>query len=277
MKDFVSVIIPVFNRGDELKRALKSVLNQTYQDFEIIIIDDCSQIEINNAVKNFKDKRIRLFRNDENKGVSYSRNIGIKQSNYDIICFLDSDDEWIRDKIRLQVEFLKKNKNLNVVHTEEIWIRNSKRVNQGKRHIKSGGDIFERSLELCLMSPSSIMLKKNIFDRYGCFNETLPVCEDYDLWLRISAFEHVGFIEKPLIYKYGGNSDQLSKKYEAMDKFRVMSLINIYKNLTLPKDKREALIKTALKKIAILLNGAVKRDKILDKKLYESWLKLFNN
>jgi len=277
MNDFISVIIPVFNRENEFKRALTSVINQTYQNFEIIIIDDCSNNNIYNIIKGFNDKRIKFFKNKENKGVSYSRNTGIKNSQYDIICFLDSDDEWFKDKLKLQINFLIKNKNLNVVHAEELWIRNFKRVNQGKRHKKSGGDIFIRSLELCLMSPSSIMLKKNIFERYGYFNEKLPVCEDYDMWLKISAFESVGFIEKPLIYKYGGHSGQLSRKYEAMDKFRVMSLVDIYKNFDLPKDKKEALINTAVKKIKILINGAVKRNKVSDKILYEHWLKLFND
>src|SRR4030042_3601558 len=163
MNDFISVIIPVFNRENELKRALTSVINQTYQNFEIIIIDDCSNNDIYNIIKSFNDKRIKFFKNTENKGVSYSRNTGIKNSQYDIICFLDSDDEWFKDKLKLQIDFLKKNKKLNVVHTEEIWIRHLKRVNQGKRHKKSGGDIFIRSLDLCLMSPSSIMIKKNIF------------------------------------------------------------------------------------------------------------------
>ncbi len=275
MNDFISVIIPVFNRENELKRALKSVINQTYQNFEIIVIDDCSDDDIHTIAESFNDYRIKYFRNPENKGVSYSRNKGIKNSRYDIICLLDSDDEWLPDKLKLQLDFLLKNKSLNVVHTEEIWIRNHKRVNQGIRHKKSGGDIFIRSLELCLMSPSSIMLKKNIFVKCGYFNEELPVCEDYEMWLKITASEQVGFIEKPLIYKYGGHSDQLSRKYEAMDKFRVMALIDIYNTIDLTEDKRAALIKTAVRKLRILINGAAKRDRIEDKHLYENWLKLF--
>jgi hypothetical protein len=161
------------------------------------------------------------------------------------------------------------------VHTEEIWIRNEKRVNQKKVHQKSGGDIFARSLKLCLMSPSSIILHKDVFFQYGFFDENLVVCEDYDMWLRILSHEEVGFIEKPLILKFGGHSDQLSRKYAAMDKYRVMSLMKIMNECPLSEEKLAALKKAALEKLDILINGANKRGLTKDAAEYLLWRKNF--
>ncbi len=275
MENYVSVIIPAYNRLNLLERSIKSVLNQKHQQFELIVIDDFSDENIESLINKINDNRIKFYRNDKNKGVSYSRNIGFKNSEYNLIAFLDSDDEWIPDKLYKQLEFLKQNPFINLVHTEEIWIRNGKRVNQKKHHKKNGGDIFTPSLELCLISPSSVLIKKKIFNKYGLFDESLPVCEDYDLWLRITAFEEVGFISTPLIIKYGGHSDQLSRKYEAMDKYRVISLINLYKNLKIKKEKKVQIRITILKKTNILLNGALKRKKYDDADIYKKWIKDF--
>lgn len=275
MNDFVSVIIPVYNRVEQLKRAIESVINQSFADFELIIIDDGSSLDIKSVISSFNDNRIVYLKNEQNKGVSYSRNRGILSSKGKYISFLDSDDKWFKRKLEEQVKFFKENRELRLVHTEEIWIKNGKRMNQKKRHKKSSGDIFERSLELCLISPSTVMIKREIFDKYGYFDESLPVCEDYDLWIRITAFEKIGFIEKPLIYKYGGHSDQLSRKYEAMDRFRVISMMNLFKNNNLPNDRREAIKSIALKKISILISGAKKRDKLSDLELYLKWHDFF--
>lgn len=272
MQGYVSVIIPVFNRITYLTRAIESVLSQTHRYFEIIIIDDNSLEDIKTIIDKFHDNKIIYIRNNKNMGVSYSRNIGIKRSKYDLIALLDSDDEWLPKKLEFQIKYLKEHPEYDIVHTEEIWIRNGKRVNPKKKHQKSGGDIFERSLELCLMSPSSILLKRSVFDKHGLFDETLPVCEDYDMWLRILAFEETGYIETPLIIKYGGHSDQLSRKYHSMDKYRVMSLMKIYKNENINKIKKEAIRTILLNKTKILLNGAMKRDNKNDIALYKSWI-----
>lgn len=277
MSEKVSVIIPVYNRIEELKRAIKSVLNQTFNDFELIIIDDGSTCNVKEVIDSFDDERIRFFRNENNRGVSFSRNRGIMLSKTNLIAFLDSDDEWLPKKLEYQVEYLKVHPEINLVHTEEIWIKNGKRINQGKRHKKNVEDLFYRSLELCLISPSTVMLRKSIFEKYGYFDENLLVCEDYDLWLRITAFEKVGFIERPLIYKYGGHNDQLSKKYEAMDKYRVISLMNLVKNNSLSEEQINKVKDVALRKLSILIKGAEKRNKSADLNLYKNWLIFFEN
>ncbi len=102
---------------------------------------------------------------------------------------------------------------MRVCHTDEIWIRNGRRVNARKKHGKKGGWIFQHCLPLCAMSPSSIMIHRDVFTALGGFDERLPACEDYDLWLRITARYPVLFTRQPLIEKYGGHDDQLSRKY----------------------------------------------------------------
>lgn len=275
---FVSVIIPNFNRIESFQKAVLSVLNQSYKDFELITIDDGSDIKvieenkkfIDNVKEKYNDVDIKFLENKENKGVSYSRNKGIKEAKGDYIALLDSDDLWLPKKLELQVKFIQQT-NFRVVHTEEIWIRKGVRVNPMKKHKKGGGDIFYRSLELCLMSPSSIILEKTIFDDYGYFDESMPVCEDYDLWLRITSKERVGFIEKPLIIKYGGHADQLSKKYEAMDRWRVYSLIKLLESKQLKLEQEIEVKKMINKKANILYNGAMKRGKLEDAKIYKEW------
>jgi len=276
MQEYVSVIIPVYNRKALLKRAVTSVLNQSYKYFEIIIVDDSSKENLDDVIKDFNDERLKLLMNKKNMGVSYSRNFGIKESSYDLIAFLDSDDKWLKNKLKMQIDFLNNNMEINVVHTEEIWIRNGLRVNQKKKHKKTGGDIFIPSLDLCLMSPSSIMMKKCIFEKYGYFDESLPVCEDYDMWLRITSNEEVGFIDEPMIIKYGGHKDQLSRKYEAMDKYRVISMMKLLKS-KLNQNKKNALLTVINKKLHILINGAVKRNKNDDVVLYKSWFADINS
>ncbi|HOF01963.1 MAG TPA: glycosyltransferase family A protein [Spirochaetota bacterium] len=268
----VSVVIPVYNRVFELKRAIDSVLKQNNVEYEIIIVDDCSEADIKGVVDSYNDERIVFMRNSENLGVAASRNIGIRASKYDIFAFLDSDDEWLPNKLTTQLKYLD-NSPVDVVHTEEIWIRNGVRANQKKIHKKTGGDIYIPSLRLCLMSPSSIMIKKKVFDKLGLFDESLPVCEDYDMWLRITANDNVGFIETPLIVKYGGHSDQLSVKYRAMDRYRVISMFKILNTLNLSQIKKEATVDMIKEKTLILLSGAEKRRKIDDIALYRKWLK----
>ncbi|MBU0650624.1 glycosyltransferase, partial [bacterium] len=122
----------------------------------------------------------------KNSGVSSARNKGILLSKGKYLAFLDSDDEWKKNKLKKQIEFFKENPALKICQTDEEWIRNGKWINQKKIHQKKSGWIFEPSLELCLISPSSVIIHKDIFDHIGLFDETLMACEDYDLWLRIT-------------------------------------------------------------------------------------------
>ena len=262
----ISVIIPVYNREQTIRRAVESVLKQTYKDFEIIVIDDGST---DNTVSQLKGLPVQLI-SQENRGVSHARNVGIKASKGEYIALLDSDDEWLPQKLEKQIQL-----DSICCHAEEIWIRNGVRVNQMNKHKKGGGNQFIPSLGLCLISPSSVMLKKEIFEKIGYFREDYPVCEDYDLWLKLTSLYEIDFIEEPLIRKYGGHEDQLSRKFKAMDYWRVQSIDWILKNRDLSLEKKQAALSMLEKKTRILMKGYEKhghKEKLIDmKELYKSY------
>ena len=255
----VSVIIPTFNRFSLISRAIDSVLNQTIKPFEIIVVDDGSSDNTSTFIKN-NYKSVKLIK-QKNLGVSKARNVGIKNSSGDWIALLDSDDEWKKNKLEVQIKSLSEYDYYSVCHTNEIWIRNGIRVNQKKRHQKYGGDIFDKCLDICRISPSSIIFKKNIIDEVGWFDEGLPICEDYDLWLRITANFKILFIDKPLVIKYGGHSDQLSKSVNGIEAYRIKSLENLLSNTKLIKDYKSLTIKMLITKLDIYKKGLLKRDK----------------
>ncbi len=256
----VSIIIPTFNRSQLLVRAITSVINQKYTNWELIIVDDGSTDETKEVVEKFQEVNKISYFKIENSGVSAARNYGIKLAIGEWVAFLDSDDEWLPNKLSLQIEEVLKN-NFRLIHGNEIWIRNGKRVNQKKIHEKSGGEIFKQCLHLCLISPSAVIMKKELLREHNGFSEEFVVCEDYDLWLRVTAKEKVGFINTPIINKYGGHEGQLSQQYFAMDYWRVKSMFQIRETLR-RDDYREQLVKVLKKKCNILLNGYQKHQNI---------------
>ncbi len=268
----VSVIIPVFNRPNRVKRAIPSVLAQSLSPFEVILVDDGSSPPIKKTLSKEVPQKIRLIELSKNRGVSYARNIGIKEAKGDFIALCDSDDEWKRDKLKNQVEYLKENPFFEIIQCNEIWIRNGRFVNQCKHHEKEEGFIFEKSMELCAISPSGVLFRKELIDTFGGFNEKFPACEDYELWLRITRFKPVGLNPQRDLIKTGGHRDQLSRAFEAMDRFRVMALLMA---LSREEDREVAKrIKEQLKKrLVILYNGATKRKKEYVAKVYLEILK----
>lgn len=265
----ISVIIPVYNRPEQIIKAVKSVLKQTYSNLELIVVDDGSTDDTPNVLTQH-DGEIMAFR-ISNSGVSAARNYGVDKAHGSYIAFLDSDDEWKPKKLERQLEFMLKG-NWKISQTEEIWIRNGSFLNKKKKHKKPEGDIFIPSLQMCTVSPSAVMMKKDLYEQYGGFDETLPVCEDYDLWLRMAVREKFGLLDEKLVVKYGGHEDQLSST-SAMDKYRILSLHRI---LTLEKDlaktRKMELIKVLTKKIEVYSNGARKRNRIKDAEWAESLL-----
>lgn len=256
----ISLIIPSYNRCTALARALHSVFQQTLVPAEIIVVDDGSTDATASMIQ-AEFPQVRYFW-QENKGVSAARNLGLRHAQGDWIALLDSDDTWLAQKIASQVHALSQAPEFKVCHTEEIWIRNGVRVNAMNKHKKTGGWIFERCLPLCAMSPSSIMLHRSVFDEVGLFDENLPACEDYDLWLRITAKYPVLFLEQPLINKYGGHEDQLSHQYWGMDRFRIQALEKIIAQSDLNSENKVAAIRMLLKKARIFQKGALKRGKL---------------
>lgn len=272
----ISVIIPTYNREKFIGRAIKSVKNQTYKIDEIIVIDNNSDDNTIKLIKKYHND-IKIFKENK-KGVSYARNYGILKSKNNWLAFLDSDDEWMDDKIEEQVKYIRNSKkSFSFIHSNEVWFRKNIQLNQKKKHKKNGGYIFEDCLDNCKISPSSTLIKKNLFSRYGKFDHSFMVCEDYELWLRITSKEKIGYINKPLIKKYGGHKGQLSKQYWGLDRFRVKALEKLVLNFKITEKQKVLAIKKIIKKINILLLGGYKRNKKLFIKNYETKKSFWQN
>lgn len=256
----VSVVIPTHNRLDSLCIAIDSVLDQRHPVHELIVVDDgSSDGTAEHLRQHYPD--IKLIQ-QSNHGVSHARNRAIEQATGDWLAFLDSDDRWFTNKIGTQIDALKKLPQLRLCHCDEHWIRNGKRVNQKHKHQKYGGDIFEHCLPLCAISPSASVIHRSLFDDIGLFDESLPACEDYDLWLRICAHEPVLYIDQALLEKTGGHDDQLSQRYPAMDQYRLQALAKLLRTQGLPPDKQALAKATFTHKLLIYCNGARKRGRI---------------
>jgi glycosyltransferase involved in cell wall biosynthesis len=258
MSPLVSVIIPTFNRATLIARALESVLSQDYTPIELIIVDDGSTDQTGEILQKYSAKIHYHYQG--NSGVSAARNAGIRLSRGEFIAFLDSDDWWVQGKIRSQVEALIESGE-KVVHTGEIWIRNGKRVNPCNHHQKSGGWIFEQMLPLCAISPSSILMDRVVLQTCGDFDESLPACEDYDLWLRITSRFQVLFLETPYVFKTGGHKDQLSRSIPGLDRFRVQALARALRDCPLTPTQRKLTEEMMVKKASIFAKGCEKRGK----------------
>lgn len=259
----ISIIIPVYNRPLMLREALKSVLKQTYQNREIIVVDDGSTDDTyiyNQDIIN-KYRFIRYYRHNRNEGVSKARNTGISLSKGEYIAFLDSDDKWRKRKLEIQyMHHL--NSPYSISYTNERWIKDNTFKNQSKAHRKFSGNIFSNALKLCMVSPSSIMCRRAVFHRIGLFDESLPVAEDYDLFIRASIYYDFLFIDNPLVIKYGGHKGQLSRSRKILDIYRIRSLEKIYHSYYSDlSDERKSLLKNEIiYKSNIISNGAFKRS-----------------
>lgn len=255
MSPKISVIIPTYNRAHTLPRAIDSVLAQDYPFFDLWVVDDGSVDETHKILEAYaKEQKVNIIMT-ENSGVSAARNLGVQSSKGEWVSFLDSDDEWLAHKLSAQVALLKENPSLKLIHGEEIWIRKGKRVNQRKIHQKSGGDIFLRSLDLCLISPSAVLLSRELFNQMGGFDEEFVVCEDYDLWLKITSLYPVGFVTDPILKKYGGHDDQLSQKFVGMDYWRVKAMKHLLDVRELQEEREKYVLDAIIKKGEILLKG----------------------
>ncbi len=254
----VSVIIPTYNRAAMLLGAIDSVLGQDYPYFELIVVDDGSTDETPRLLERYKD-RITVMRR-ENAGVSAARNLGIGAAKGELIAFLDSDDYWMADKLSIQAAWFGKNPKAMICQTEEIWIRNNRRVNPKVKHKKRAGDIFIPSLSLCLVSPSAVMVRRELLNEIGLFDPELPACEDYDLWLRVACRFPVGLIEKPLAVRRGGHADQLSAM-PGLDRYRIRAIRKLLETNCLTPDQRNAAVDVLKQKCAIYADGCEKRGR----------------
>lgn len=225
----VSVIILTHNRAEILPSAITSVLSQTFQDFEIIIVDDCSKDNTQEVVRGFNDKRIKYIRNEVNKGEAGSRNVGIMNSNAEYIAFLDDDDEWLPDKLKLQIDLLENNPSVvGVVYTGYVEVdRSNNKIIWQMVPAKRGNiykDIFVKNY---VGVPSTVVLRRACFEKVSLFDENIIYPTDYDMWIRLSNKFSFEYIKESLVRYYvhensiSGNlelrirgAEKILKKYE---------------------------------------------------------------
>ena len=259
MTKLIDIVIPTFNRSHTLNRALTSIKKQSFQDFQLWVVDDGSTDDTSILLKKWQKKfykgQMHILQSQNNQGVSAARNQGIAAGKAPWLAFLDSDDEWLPHKLQQQMKWSTGYPQHMLIHTEEIWIRNGQRVNPKKKHIKKGGRIFSHNLDMCRISPSSAIIQRAFLKSVGLFREDFPVCEDYELWLRVCSQTDTGFIKTPLIIKYGGHEGQLSHKYKAMDEWRVRALSTHLNSPFITQPEQEKLIEVLIHKCQILLNG----------------------
>lgn len=268
----ISVIIPTFNRKTFLERAINSVLSQTFRDFELIIVDDCSTDGTENLPV-LKNEKIQFFRLPLRSGVASARNFGVQRSNGKWIAFLDSDDEWFPKKLQSQKIWIEKNPQFRIMQTKEIWIRHGVRVNPPRSHQKFQGDLFNESLERCMITPSSVFMEKTLFEEYGGFDESFQACEDYDLWLRITADHQIGLLDEFLLTRYGGHPDQLSGSVPNLDRYRIRSMLKLLYQNRINEIQRRSVENCIVRRAEIVANGYLKRN---NRELYERFIVIAN-
>ena len=272
MLPLVSAIVPVHNRAWCIRRSIESVLAQDYRPLELIVVDDGSTDdtprllgEIAREMTEYVESKaggiaLRILRQD-NRGVSAARNLGIRAARGSLIAFLDSDDEWLPQKTSRQTADLLAHPGMRVHQTGETWVRRGRRVNPPQRLRKRAGDLFEQSLDHCAISPSAAMLRREVFDEVGLFDETFPACEDYEMWLRITCRHEVGLLDEALIVKHGGHADQLSFTVEALDRHRIRAIVKILDSGALSAAQRDLAVRALETKCRIYAEGCRKRGR----------------
>jgi len=256
----VSVIIPTYNRAAMVREAIESVLAQSYADRELIVVDDGSTDGTGAAVAAFLPQLTYVYQ--EHKGVSAARNRGAAIARGEYLAFLDSDDLWLKHKLDRQMRFMESHPEALICYTDEIWIRRGVRVNPMKKHRKYSGMIFPYCLPLCIISPSSALFVRRILAEADRFDETLAVCEDYDLWLRIAARHSIYLVDEPLIVKRGGHDDQLSRSRIGQDRYRIAALEKLLKGSVLSPGQRALTVRELVRKCSIYGNGCIKRGRL---------------
>lgn len=278
LETLVSVVIPTHDRRDRVLAAVESVIEQRWQAWELVVVDDGSTDgTAEHLAQAFADPRISIVRLDSCHGVSFARNHGVSLCSGPLLAFLDSDDIWHREKLLEQVRWLERTPHMQVCQTQEIWIRHGKRVNPPSTHCKRAGDLFETSLERCMITPSSVMIRRSIFDELGGFNEALPSCEDYDLWLRLTCRHNVGLVDRYLLTRHGGHDDQLSSRFSVMDRFRIRALLDIVYGGKLNSNQQFLAQRMLAFRAGIVANGFLKRGNKDEYEHYRAIAELFRD
>ncbi len=274
MKADIAVIVPTFNRAERVARAVRSVLAQTVDPSKIVVVDDGSSDGTRELLAarfppaGHPQLSVLGYEDDgpANRGASAARNRGVRATGESWVAFLDSDDEWHPTKVERQLQALAESRQsrnghrYRLCHTDEVWIRNGRQVQPKQRHRKASGHDLPHCLDLCAISPSTVLIERGLLLEVGLFDETLPACEDYDLWLRICHREPVLLVDEPLVTRYAGHTDQLSRQHVAMDRFRIRAIEKLLAEPTLGTEQRGQAVAELARKLAVYRAGSLKRD-----------------
>ena len=254
----ISVIIPAFNRAALLPRALDSALSQKGPVLEILVADDGSTDATAEVLARYAaDARVRSL-SLPHGGVCRARNAAVAQARAPLLAFLDSDDAWLPGKLEAQCALMR-SAGLSICQTEEIWIRNGIRVNPPAHYVKRGGDLFAASLRHCMITPSSVVMTRELYERAGGFDPDFPACEDFEFWLRIVPDHPVGLVPDPYMVRYGGHADQLSTRYPAQDRFRIRAIALLLTRKKLTPERAGSALRALEEKLGIYEAGCRKR------------------
>ena len=264
----VSVVVPTHDRAELALRAVRSALAQSAPPAEIVVVDDASGDGTSERLErelSCSSPPVLTLRLEEHGGVSAARNRGVQAASSEWIAFLDSDDVWRPQKLERQWAALQQagaqGRDYSICHCDETWIRRGNQVLKREVHRKLGGDLFAASLERCMISPSSVLMRRHLLESAGLFDESLPACEDYDLWLRVTCRHPVLLVDEELVVRYGGHDDQLSSRYPLMDRFRIAALEKLLASSMLQSEQRQLAETELARKLGIVLRGAERRGR----------------
>jgi glycosyltransferase involved in cell wall biosynthesis len=261
----VAVVVPVRDRAAMVGEAIASVLAQTERDFALVVVDDGSADDSAAAAERAlgagpgAPAGSRVLRQAP-RGVAAARNAGAAALDSAWVAFLDSDDLWLPTKLAVQRAWLAARPAYRIVQTGERWLDRGRHRNPRAWHAKEER-LFPRCLERCLVSPSAVMIRRDLYAALGGFDESYPVCEDYELWLRVALREPVGLVDEPLVVKRGGHDGQLSRSTWGLDRWRVAALAKLLATAPLAAEERAAVQAVLGAKCAILANGAARRGR----------------
>jgi glycosyltransferase involved in cell wall biosynthesis len=265
----VVVVIPTYNRRAMVCEAVKSVLAQRNAKFELIVVDDGSTdgtweelTRIAGVANDHAQWEMMRIERTPNRGPAAARNTGVAMATAPFVAFLDSDDLWLPHKLNRQIAFMREHPECAISQTEEIWMRNGRRVNPGARHRKRAGDLFADSLLTCLISPSAVIVRRDLFRESGGLDEDMAAAEDYDLWLRFLTDHEVGLIEEQVVIRRAGHPGQLSATVPAIDRFRVLALLKLLAREDLAPERRIKVCEVLSQKCAIYAKGLTRRARV---------------
>jgi len=249
MNDGVSVIIPTYNASKYVTKAIDSVLNQDYDNYEIIVVDDGSTDNTQEVLEKYGSKIKYIYQ--ENGGPAKARNTGIISSYEDYIAFLDADDLWLPGKLRKQIDFFHRHPQYAMVYTDMKHAVNGKIVNssylkEGNYRYISSGFIYENLLRECFIFTPTVIVKRECLEKVGLFREDLRISEDYDLWLRIADEYEIGFLDEPLVIRNRHGSNLTEDRY-----LYITSCIQLFEELLEKNEGNRKRVKIIKEELAV--------------------------